>query len=202
MVIAKRKAGNGEKREMANRDLTKPNKPIADFEQILKATCKANPDPKDLAALRELMKEDSLVWQIFGDLANRMESIILSDRFQSNALLFEALKMKLANMRDELGWNDSTEMEKLLIQQVCMTWLRLYLLESTHYQNTAENSPVEIGIYWDKRLAQAQKRHLKAVESLAKVRKLTYQSAKLENAAKQAKRSKTTDSLKVIEIAT
>lgn len=45
----------------------------------------------------------------------------------------------------------------------------------------------------------AQKRHLKAVESPAKVRKMIAQTAKLEATASEAKSSQTLNSIKILE---
>jgi hypothetical protein len=50
----------------------------------------------------------------------------------------ESVKKKLANMRDELGWENASEIEKLLIRQVCLTWIRLYYLERLHHSKTMQ----------------------------------------------------------------
>jgi len=52
-------------------------------------------------------------------------------------------------MRDELGWEDASELEKLLIRQVCLTWLKLYNLERIHHTKTTQSHNSETGIYWD-----------------------------------------------------
>lgn len=45
----------------------------------------------------------------------------------------------------------------------------------------------------------AQKRHLRAIESRAKVRKTTAQTEKFEAAAKRAQSAKTLNSLKILD---
>jgi hypothetical protein len=127
---------------------------------------------------------------------------MLNEYFQSSGLVLESVTKKLANMRDELGWQDSTEIEKLLIRQICLTWLKLYFVERVHHSKTNESHTFNLGIYWEKRLSGAQKRHLKAVESLAKVRKMTAQTAKLEAAAKRSQSVQTLNSIKILDAMT
>lgn len=166
---------------------------------IFAATNKKNPKTEDIDALRELMREDSSIWKIYGDWAKQSESVILNQYFESSSFLLETVKKKLANMRDELGWEDATETEKLLIRQVCLTWLRLYFVERQHHQATFPSHSLTSGIYWDKRLSMAQKRHLKAIESLAKARKMAAQTKKLEATAKRAQSAQTLNSIKILE---
>jgi hypothetical protein len=69
-----------------------------------------------------------------------------------------------------------------------LNWLRLNFLEDIHYTKTKESHSLEHGIYWEKRLTSAQRRHLRACESLAKVRKLLAE-AELREQQARAKRS-------------
>jgi hypothetical protein len=61
-------------------------------------------------------------------------------------------------------------------------------------------APSETGVYWDKRLINAQKRHLRAIESLAKVIKMTAQTTKLEAISKHSRSVKTLNSLKILDV--
>jgi len=184
---------------MAENKLTKPDKSKRDFEEVFAATNKKNPKEEDIKALREFMRDDASIWQTYGDWARQSEIVILNEYFETSGFLLETVKKKLTNLRDELGWQDAAEIEKLLIRQVCLTWLRLYYVERQHHQATSGSHSLTQGIYWDKRLTVAQKRHLKAVESLAKVRKIEAQTKKLEAAASKAKSSQTLNSIKILE---
>ncbi len=94
-------------------------------------------------------------------------------------------------MRDNLGWSAASEIERILIEQICLNWLRLNLLESIHFIKTTGSHSSEHGIYWEKRLSGAQRRYLRACESLAKVRKLLAEAELKEQQARN-KRSKST----------
>lgn len=187
---------------MANDKLAKKDDPLKDFVKLFGATNKQNPKTEDIQALRELMREDSSIWKSYGDWAKQSETLILNDYFKTSGFVLETVKKKLENMRDEFGWEDAPEIEKLLIRQVCLTWLKLYHLERIHHSKTTESHTSETGIYWDKRLLNAQKLHLRSIESLAKVRKMTAQTEKLEAAAKRARSGQTLNSLKILEAMT
>jgi hypothetical protein len=157
---------------------------------LLKATNQPNPNDTDKELLRRHFAENPKLWQQIADLSGRVQTSVV-EKFSASHLVQESYRHKLAAMRDNLGWNDSTEIEKLLIEQVCLNWLRHNLLESVHFEKTQQSHTTETGIYWDKILTGAQKRYLRACESLAKVRKLLAEAELKEQQARN-KRSKST----------
>jgi hypothetical protein len=187
---------------MAENKLTKPDQAEKTLSEIIAATSKKNPKEEDLQTLRKMMKEDANIWQMYGDWAHQCELMIMRDYFESNDFLGETVERKLRDLRNELNWETSTVLEKLLIRQICITWLRLYYVERQHHQATTGSHSLTHGVYWDKRLSEVQKRHLKAIESLAKVRKMTAQTAKFETAVTKAKSAQTLNSIKILEAMT
>jgi hypothetical protein len=157
--------------------------------EILKANNTEKPSDEGIKALRKLFNEKPEIWKELTDLAKSVQNNILNLNFSGSFLSKESYTRKLAFMRDNLGWQNSSELEKILIEQVCLNWLRLNLMESVHNERTYEKHSTETGLYWDKRLNSAQRRYLKACETLAKVRKLLA-DAELKEAQAQNKRSK------------
>ncbi len=145
---------------------------------------KANPTEKDKQALRKVFKENPGMWQSAADLAKNTENRILNEYCSTSYLTKEAFKEKLSAMRDNLGWNNSNEMERILIEQVCLNWLRLNIIESVHLTKMTQSHSVETGSYWDKILSSAQRRYLRACETLAKVRKLLAEAELKEQQAR------------------
>ncbi len=139
---------------------------------VFQATNKEKPKPEDVEALSKLFEESPYIWQQVGNLAARVKDSIIAAQCGKSHIVIEATKKKVAEMRDQLGWQDSSQLEKIIIEQVCLNWLRLNSLEMTHDQKTRESHTLPVGEHWDKLLTQAQKRYLRACESLAKVRKL------------------------------
>lgn len=158
---------------------------------VIQATNKEKPKPEDVEALNKLFDESPHIWQQVGNLAIRVRERIIEMQCGESHLITEATKRKVAEMRDELGWQNSSRLEKIIIEQVCMNWLRLNHLELVHEQKTRESHTLAVGEHWDKLLTQAQKRYLRACESLAKVRKLLAEAELREQQARN-KRSKST----------
>lgn len=138
---------------------------------LLKATNKANPSDADKKLLKTHLAENPHVWQGIADLSGRLEQSIVK-KFSESHLVQESYKHKLAAMRDNLGWAEANELERILIEQICLNWLRHHYMEICHFEKTRESHTPEAGIYWERILSGAQKRYLNACESLAKVRKL------------------------------
>lgn len=156
---------------------------------LLEATNKANPSEEDKRQLREYLKENPHIWQSLADLSGKVQNDLLESLAQNSYFGQESYRQKLAAMRDNLGWATASELEKILIEQVCLNWLRLNFIEIVHREKTKESHTIEWGNYWDRTLSAAQKRHLRACESLAKVRKLLAEAELREQQARN-KRSK------------
>ncbi len=71
-------------------------------------------------------------------------------------------------------------LEKLLIQDAALSWLKLSLVE-LHYAHVMKQSiTLTLGIFWEKRLSAAQRRFTRACETLARVRKLSRNTPALQ----------------------
>lgn len=155
------------------------------------------PDPvQDLAALardKERAKKDttaSLVrtidatlaidpgaWrQIFDMSLTTVSQIIDSAIAKKDS---ESRPILLANWRGmiaELTTPDATPLERLLIENVATTWLTwqitVYRYEGT--VNGAQGCTLTKAKYWEDRVNAAQRRYLRAVETLARIRKIEH----------------------------
>ena len=142
-----------------------------EYIDLIKKVNKEDPDKDDIKALRKALLNNPELWRVVGDLA---EQAVLSliDEIQSFPALKESLKIGWNEMQKELGGENPNPLEKLLIQQIVMSWMRLQLVEY-HYTDTMNQSiTLPMGRYWEGRLSAAQRRHLRAVETLARVRRL------------------------------
>ena len=157
--------------------------------ELFEAINKPDPSEADKKAFRERLNEQPGIWQQTTDLAAKLEKKIFGEMCSTSYGAKESFRKRLAAMRDNLNWKNSSEMEKILIEQVCLNWLRLNILEELHHTKTTGSHSSEHGIYWDKRLNSAQRRYLRACESLAKVRKLLAEAELKEQQARN-KRSK------------
>jgi hypothetical protein len=158
--------------------------------EVIKATNKPKPTKEDKELLQKHFTENPKLWKQIADLSGRIQESVV-EKFSESHLVRESYRHKLSAMRDSLGWDNSTEIEKILIEQVCLNWLRHNFMEMVHFEKTQSSHNVETGLYWDKILTGAQKRYLRACESLAKVRKLLAEAELKEQQARN-KRTKST----------
>ena len=141
---------------------------------VIKRTNKENPKPEDLQTLKEVFDEFPELALRTGNLRNHIFNSILDTAVGKSALTREASERYIKNMKTELGYFSPTVtfVEKMLIDEITMRWLRLQVMEQSHYNSTTGQHSMKEGIYCEKRLHLTQKRYLQAIETLAKVRKM------------------------------
>ena len=133
-----------------------------------------NPTPTDLEVVRQALREDPGLWQMVGDMADQAASGIVQS-VHAAPVAREIIKGNYEGLKRDLGYESASTLERILIGQVALTWLRLNILEQAYTQNTMTNGETfttESGNFWDRRLSAAQRRHLRACETLARVRKM------------------------------
>jgi hypothetical protein len=61
----------------------------------------------------------------------------------------------------------------LLIDQIVVCWLQMYITQYSYSSVMAESVTLNQGNYWERRLTIVQGRYLRAMETLARVRRLS-----------------------------
>lgn len=156
------------KRREALRTVLEADNP--EIYELVKATNKDDPAPSDVERLTKYLAENREAVEKLGNLANHVETQVLESAF-SNVLIKKSTYMHLANMRVDAGYNTATAIEKGLIDNICLCWLRLHICEF-HYEQYTKNASLDRALFWEKALSANQKRYLRSIETLAKVRKL------------------------------
>jgi hypothetical protein len=139
--------------------------------EIVDRTNKENPDPADVAKLKEMLAASPRLWRVAGDYSEHAIYQITSD-IEGTVFVVESVRAGVDKLKEDLGYKSAPPLEKLLINQISLCWLRLNMLERTHWIKTYESHISEDGLYWDRRLNNAQRRFTRACDSLARVRKL------------------------------
>ena len=85
-------------------------------------------------------------------------------------------------MKRDLGYTASPQLERMLIDHILTLRLQLLHAEKRYNNTVVTNKPATTGAaaYQDKHLSACQSRYLKAVEMLAKVRKLARNTPSLQ----------------------
>ncbi len=130
------------------------------------------PKPSDVVAFREALTRYPALWKVAGDMMEMAEGKILSN-IKAPAMMTESIRHGMETMREEMGYERAPVLERILIHQVLLTWLHYHKTQYSYQIVLSEQHQFTLGQYWEKRLSAAQRRYLRAVESLARVRKLS-----------------------------
>ncbi|MCB9150723.1 MAG: hypothetical protein H6641_18370 [Caldilineaceae bacterium] len=138
-----------------------------DFVTLVDKVNSEKPSRADIQALADCYRAVPAVYKEVIGMGTAVK-VHMIDKAVSGLANQMALHCELDDMRSELGFDDASGLERLLIDAVVLSWLRL---QHTEYWRS-EADTWQAREYWDKQLSAAQRRFLRACESLAKVRKL------------------------------
>lgn len=142
-----------------------------DFMELVRRCYKEKPDSKDLQALGDhLSKSPELFKQVFNLSAAVRNSLITA--IAPKPVMKTALTSNVKNMRGELGYDQAPIIEQMLIDSIVLAWLRYQWVEHQVTELIGSDSTFELSRHWDRKLTEAQRRYLRAVEALARVRKM------------------------------
>jgi hypothetical protein len=144
------------------------------FDELLQKTNKNYPKDSDVAAFRKLLGDNPnlKLYERTVGVMGYAESFLLQVGSPLSPGLNEVLREKQREIRKRLGYDEASEMEKLLITHAALCWLRLGLIEIGYSNVMSQSITLTLGAYWEKRLLMAQKRFERACEALERVRRL------------------------------
>jgi len=126
--------------------------------------------PEALRELQHLLKRNPAIYERLGDLSHHVQQCLVDLVAADSMLAQESLRLKILDLRCQLGNGDVDLLQQLLIDQVITTWL------DVHFQQIGFSQPRESKPdtrHWQWQLDRAQKRHLAALKALAEVRKFS-----------------------------
>lgn len=144
-------------------------------EDLLQALAEANGKDHDSAEherVRHILREKpELAEQTLGHTTRGLQKELIQ-RMATKGLLRDFIEARCQELREGLGYAKASIAERLLIDQVVITYLRLVQAERALTRATEETRDTKQVLYWEKRVSAAQRRHVRAIESLTRVRKL------------------------------
>jgi len=179
------------------------SKVYKDFSVAFSRANKTGARPADLEKLKTMLKDntDLKLWRNISGVAGAAEIMLLAHDSISPALR-EVWRLRMANQREELGYKDAPEAEKLLISHVVLCWLRMNILELFGASILNQEMTLPKAMFWEKRLELAQRRFTRAVESLAKVRALTAATRLMESRTEAASAAKRVNNMRTLKALT
>lgn len=122
--------------------------------------------------LERAFRDNPKLWRIVGDLNLQTENNLI-EKLTDQAVVKAALRQGAHELRENLGQHEAPALERLLIDQVILCWLNLNQIQRAYDHKMEQALTLTVGVYWEKRLTMAQTRYTKAIEMLAKVRRLS-----------------------------
>jgi len=171
-------SGSGERDAMSS-EIEKANESSPDVKQkaaeikdIINRADKKNAKPEDVAALRKLLAEAPTMWRAAGDIG-RLAIDKLIETISGTPLIRESMAAGVTAIRRELEGENAPLIEKLLAEQAAICWLQMGLTQYAYAaMHEGESITLTRSEYWERRLSATQRRYLRAIETLARVRRL------------------------------
>ena len=147
---------------------------------LMKSVNTDKPKPNDLAAFRQLLKEKPDALDYMGDLTKEAQRA-LAKTFKGSELMSARVERDIERTVQELGYAQSSPLEKMLIDLVALNKAWLFILEwLVALAIRRPNQSASSALYLERRLNMVQARHLRALESLARVRRLLRPTANVQ----------------------
>lgn len=142
-----------------------------EFVDLLKSVDKDNPKKTDIRELRRWLEERPELGLAVVNLAEVAKNAIIETGPLQQKSVKMCVESGMVQQKNDLGYQDAPPLEQLLIENIVLCWLRLQVIELEVCKNTKGSHTLSAGRYWDQRLSAAQMRYLRAIETLARVRK-------------------------------
>jgi hypothetical protein len=127
--------------------------------------------PEARQELRRLLRQHPIAWKIAGDLARTARYAMLA-LIDGSPGTEDSLKIGFEEMERQLAQDGDGPTERLLIEHVVTCWLDMQLTQASYAQNLKQGMSYEATAIWQQRVTLTHTRYLKALETLARVRKL------------------------------
>lgn len=154
---------NGESKELRDK-----------LSELAKRIRVAKPNKEDINEFRALLPHVDIA---FANLArNNEQNIAQQVTPEHDHALALTIQQANENMRRDLGYASASAIERLIIDQIVMSWLRLQVAElklSGHTEERMIN-------FFEKRVNAAQMRFFRACESLTRTRKMMISTPALQ----------------------
>mgnify|MGYP007086306384 FL=1 len=148
---------------------------------------------EDRAEFSRLLTEHPAAWRAAGDVMEHTAQALIDDLGGKSHLVQTSLQTGWTRLTVDLARPGDGELERLLVQQVVLCWLKLAYTEYQHrHYLTTGTTTITQADFWERRLSAAQHRYLRATETLARVRRLQLPAVQVNIAEQQVNQLNTT----------
>jgi hypothetical protein len=156
-----------------------------EFMRVIERAYKAKkPAKEDLQTIREFLIDYPEFCRAVFSMTEAIQRQIVKN-FIGDEVAQTAIEEHIVYLRDEMGYHEEPIMEKLLIENIVTTWLRVQWLDYLVAAKMAGEFRIPAMEFWQRSLAMAQRNYLAACETLAKIRKMRLPNIQLNIGDKQ-----------------
>lgn len=152
---------------------------VEEIRALLKAVDKRKPDKKAVAQFRALLQHSG-IWRVAGDTAVYTANKIIEQAGGESQSVKMSMNAGLAELHKQLGYDTAPPLQRILIEQVALAWLRHNWVEYQFQGFQPHSMPIARALYWERKLSASQRRFLRACEALARVQKLADRTPALQ----------------------
>lgn len=145
---------------------------------------KSNPSNTELTELRDLLANDDVVRALPG--VSTMVLHALIGKFTKDTVNRETYIAKANLMHRNLGYKDSTGIERHLIERIVICWLHLQFVELQSAATTEGTYSMKEAEFQDRMVMRAHARYMRAIESLERVRAMVKANKVLDAQVREA----------------
>jgi hypothetical protein len=132
-------------------------------------------DEEASRALIEACRTVPKLWEIMSTLSSMAVrawvDLIAADR-PGAGVTRRTIEKEIERKRNEVAGEDASPLEQLLAERVALCWVAATQADAQYARKLSEGMSFREGEYYSKRCEQTQRQLLKAIESLARVRRL------------------------------
>ncbi len=147
--------------------------PIAaskDLYDVLAPTQKEKPTKEAIQAVRRYWRDHPEAWREVGDMAKHAREVFIEDKFRVSAGFSETVRAAVAGVMHDLGYETAPPIERMVIEEIGLSWLHHYV---SQWELTASSGvTMRQQEMWERRNVQLQRRYLRALETLARIRRM------------------------------
>lgn len=141
-------------------------------DEVLKRLQSGRGTKADIAKWREALEIHPNVWRMTGNMATVTGAQLIENAAGKNRVLRESMSYACKYIKKALGYDESPMLEQLLIDAVVLAWLRWSMTEYHYTEKAQAGQTITQADFWDRHLNAAQRRYLRALAALARIRKM------------------------------
>lgn len=142
---------------------------LAKLQALLEQTDLKKPGQSKALALGQALEKMQDLWGT-ASVLNAMARRLRLDKLPPP--MRQMICKELESIQLNLGYTEAPPLERLLIENIASFWLHLQVTQLEYSAATTQSLPFDTADHLDTRLTAAQRSYLRAIESLARVRRL------------------------------